>query len=245
MKYIPLNTGRQYVPGIYAIESECGKIYIGSAVKLRTRFMSHRRNLQTGKHDNSIIQNHFNKHGENSLSFRIIEYCEKDNLLLREQYYIDLLSPVFNIARIAGATYGLKPWLGRKHDDETKLRIKQTNLATFAKRPKKIKPIRLTKEENLLRFANMNKTPEGRKRCSDLHKGNTYWLGKKHKPETISNRMGALNGRARAVYCKELQKSFGTAREASKFLGLKRATVGQALRKGSKVLGKYVFQYAD
>lgn len=244
MHYIPLSEGRQYVPGIYCIESKCGKIYIGSAVSLRTRFMTHRYMLKGNRHDNPKLQNYVNKHGIDTLTFKVLELCPKENLLEREQYFIDTLNPFFNVLRIAGSTYGLRPWLGKKHSEETKEKISAANLLTYSKKPKKIKPIKLTYEENIDRIRNINKTPEGRQRCRELHLGNTHWLGKKHKPETIANRMGALNGRARSVYCLELDKTFGTAREACAFFGLSRSAVGTAIKRKHKVLSKYTVIYA-
>ena len=237
MNYKPISRGRQYVPGIYCIESSCGKVYIGSAVTLRTRFMTHRRAFEKGTHDNERLQNYYNKYGSSSLSFRVLEYCARESLIEREQYYIDSLNPFFNIARIAGATYGLKPWLGKKQSETTKAKIKAANLRAFSNKPKKEKPSRLTREQNIERFAAINKTPEGRKRCSDVNKGNTHWLGKKHKPETIANRIGALNGNSKKVYCKELDKTFNTCKDAYLYFGLSRSVVNGSIRKGWKIKG--------
>lgn len=244
MNYIPLSQGRQYVPGIYCIESSCGKAYIGSAVKLRMRFMSHRRAFEISKHDNARLQNYYNKYGSSSLSFRVLEYCSKEKLIEREQYYIDSLNPFFNIARIAGATYGLKPWLGKSHTEETKAKIKATNLETFSKRSKKEKPVKLTREQNNERISNLNRSPEGRKRCSNLHKGNTHWLGKKHKPETIANRMGALNGNSKKIYCSELNRTFDTGKDAAAHFGVGPAAITNAMRRGNKIKGQFTLAYA-
>lgn len=38
----------------------------------------------------------------------ILEYGDKNNVLIREQYYMDLLKPQYNIAEIAGSTLGYK-----------------------------------------------------------------------------------------------------------------------------------------
>lgn len=44
----------------------------------------------------------------------ILEYCERDQTLTRENYYLGLLKPEYNIA-----TDALAPMLGRKHTVET------------------------------------------------------------------------------------------------------------------------------
>jgi group I intron endonuclease len=245
MQYVPLTDGKQYVPGIYKIVSACGKIYVGSASNIKTRYMTHRRDLQVSRHDNARLQNYYNKYGAESLTFFVLELCQKEDLLEREQHYIDTLEPFFNISKTASGNFGFKFWLGKKHSPETKLKISLSNRETYAKKPKKEKPKKLTYEENIERISNINKSPEGRKRCSELHKGNTYWLGRKHKPETIAARMGAGNWRARRVYCKELDKYFDTLREANKFFGLSRSAACNAMRRKGKIQGKYTIEYAD
>jgi group I intron endonuclease len=206
--------------------------------------MTHRRALLLSKHDNSRIQNHFNKYGANSLAFKVVEFCDRELLIKREQYHIDQLQPFFNIAKTAGATYGLKPWLNKKHTEETRLKIKLTNLQTFAQKPKKEKPTRLTREQNNLRLAAINKTDAGRKRCSDLHKGNQYWLGKKHSKETIEARKGAKNPNSKKIYCIDLDRLFETGKEAAEYFGVGASAITNAMRRGNKIKGQYTLSYA-
>jgi group I intron endonuclease len=47
----------------------------------------------------------------------ILEYCESSLCISREQYYIDLLKPEYNICKIAGSR------LGTKQSEETKIKI--------------------------------------------------------------------------------------------------------------------------
>lgn len=244
MDFIALGECSQYVSGIYIIISGCGKVYVGSAVNLKTRYMTHRRALLINKHDNSRLQNYFNKYGSSSLTFKVIEFCDRGRLIEREQFYIDQLGPYFNIAKTAGATYGLKPWLNKKHSEETRLKIKLTNLHTFSQKPKKEKPIRLTREQNNLRLAAINKTDAGRKRCSELHKGNKYWLGKKHSRETIEARRGAKNPNSRKVFCLELSRVFETCKEAAIYFGVQASTISNSIKRGNKIERKYTLSYA-
>jgi group I intron endonuclease len=57
------------------------------------------------------------KYGYSSFKVYILEYCEKENLIQREQYYFDRLNPNYNICKTAGST------LGRKHSEETKEKL--------------------------------------------------------------------------------------------------------------------------
>lgn len=224
MRYIGIENSRQYVPGVYAIKSNCGKLYIGSAVQVKTRFMSHRKALQDNRHDNNRLQNYYNKYGPESLTFETLAVCPKDSLINVEQYYIDKLEPFFNICRIAGATYGLKPWLGRKHTEETKKRIKETNISTGLKK----KVLRWQKRSEKIRARML---------------GNKYWLGKKHKPETIANRKGALNPNSTVIYCKELGLKFDTVNDAAKYFGVGKSAICNSISRRSKIKRKYALSY--
>ncbi len=62
------------------------------------------------------------KFGYSKFSLLILEYCETDDLLKREQYYLDLLQPEYNILKIAGSR------LGAVHSEETKQKISEALL---------------------------------------------------------------------------------------------------------------------
>jgi len=75
--------------GIYKIENLVdGKIYVGSSIELIKRKSKHFYLLRKGIHDNIHLQNAYNKFGENSFVFIILEYCVVENLIDRENYYI-------------------------------------------------------------------------------------------------------------------------------------------------------------
>lgn len=48
------------------------------------------------------------KYGFSNFSLEIIEFCDTEELLKREQYYLDSLKPQYNIVEIAGSTLGYK-----------------------------------------------------------------------------------------------------------------------------------------
>lgn len=102
--------------GIYQITfNGCSKVYVGSAVNFRNRRAVHLCRLRSGKHCNKHLQSCFDKYGESSFMFTIIEsVTDKALLIEREQYYIDTIKPDINIAQFAGNT------LGFRHSDEYK-----------------------------------------------------------------------------------------------------------------------------
>ena len=85
------------ISGIY--QSKCSinnKIYVGSSKDIHERWKSHIRSLRANKHHNPYLQHTFNKYGLGVFIFEIIEECDKDNLITKEQYYLDLYN-LFNL----------------------------------------------------------------------------------------------------------------------------------------------------
>ena len=91
---------------IYNIKND--KLYVGSAVNLHQRRHAHFSLLKHNKHHSIYLQRAYNKYGEDSFFFEAIEFCEKEILIEREQYYIDTLNPDYNICRVAGNKLGVK-----------------------------------------------------------------------------------------------------------------------------------------
>lgn len=76
--------------GIYQIRcTRNGKIYIGSAVSIATRWGTHRRDLRRGLHANPHLQHAWNLHSEVSFEFTVLERVERARLLEAEQNWID------------------------------------------------------------------------------------------------------------------------------------------------------------
>jgi|ERR1035437_2369341 hypothetical protein len=95
--------------GIYKIINQINKdCYIGSSLDFNSRKSRHFRDLKDKKHHSIILQRAVEKYGINNFQFEIIENCEKEMLLEREQYYIDLINPKYNICKIAGSPLGTK-----------------------------------------------------------------------------------------------------------------------------------------
>lgn len=77
--------------GIYMILNTWNnKCYIGSSKNLRKRKYEHFNCLRKNKHHSQHLQSSYNKYGENSFVFIILEECEVENLIEREIFWINL-----------------------------------------------------------------------------------------------------------------------------------------------------------
>src|SRR3990167_2018703 len=95
--------------GIYKIlNTTNGKQYIGSAVNLNRRKRLHWNHLRNNCHDNSHLQQTWNKYGEAAFEFRVIGKCPPERLIELEQEVMNHLKPEYNIAKIAGSCLGTK-----------------------------------------------------------------------------------------------------------------------------------------
>lgn len=93
-----------------------GDFYIGSTQNLNKRYYTHLNHIRTNKNTCVKLIRAVNKYGEENFSFEIIEKCSVEDLLNREQYYLDFLNPKYNISKKAGSNLGIK------RTEETKLK---------------------------------------------------------------------------------------------------------------------------
>ena len=90
--------------GIYQIKCvPTGKIYIGSSVDIYRRWQDHRSSLNSSRrtHHSKYLQRAWIKYGAEQFEFSIVELCAKDDLVVREQHYIDTWQPAFNVSKSA------------------------------------------------------------------------------------------------------------------------------------------------
>jgi len=128
--------------GIYCIANTVdGKMYVGSAWNFRKRWNAHRRQLRMGVHHNLHLQRAWDLSGEQAFVFDVLELVESEQLIEREQFWIDFLKSCeegYNFAPTAGSRAGLKassetkermssaragkqgPMAGHHHSQETK-----------------------------------------------------------------------------------------------------------------------------
>ena len=184
--------------GIYSIKNTINnKIYVGQSVNLESRFTDHKSALRNNRHFNKHLQDSWNKYGEESFEFNIIEECEDQNLDEREQFYIakyDSMNPLFGYNRNSGGSTNkqlseeLKKHLssvlmGHYVSPETieKLRISHIgkHLSEVAKHKVSIASKgRTPSEETKRRISKANKgrtaSEETKRKLSEAHKGHKW-----------------------------------------------------------------------
>jgi predicted GIY-YIG superfamily endonuclease len=82
--------------GIYMISCN-QRSYIGSSKSLYDRLLEHRVKLINGYHSNDFMQKAFNKYGITKFKYKILEFCNPEERIKREKWYIDNLKPEFNL----------------------------------------------------------------------------------------------------------------------------------------------------
>jgi group I intron endonuclease len=141
--------------GIYQIINKADKkIYVGSAKAFSKRWRDHKKLLRKNKHYNRYLQNAWNKYGEDSFEFQILEITTEQLLLEKEQYYLDKFAAHvsrggYNMCEFAGRPLGRlitsetrkkiseslrgryggekNPFYGKKHSAETLQKIKENS----------------------------------------------------------------------------------------------------------------------
>jgi group I intron endonuclease len=171
--------------GIYKItHTESGRFYIGSAKNFKSRWNTHNQDLIKNKHHSRYLQAIYNKYGKDSIVYEVIENCEVNELITREQYYLDTLMPDLNMVKTAGNC------LGHKHSEETKR--KQSERQTG----KKVKFSEQALANIREGIKNRIISDEGKKRMAES--ASKRMKGSKQKPETIAKVVAFHTGRKRS-----------------------------------------------
>ena len=208
--------------GIYKITNIINnKVYIGSAFNLHNRIYIHCYLLRRNEHHNPHLQSAWNKYSESSFEFNVIEICNRDDLLTREQFWLDEYKSYdnkygYNICKIAGNTSG------RRFSEETKQKMRESRLGSKASEEAKIKMSKSRTGERNGMYGK-NHTEESKKKMSENRKDTSgeknHFYGKHHSEETKEKlRKNAIEKKLRPnarlsekdvfeIKCRILQKS--------------------------------------
>lgn len=116
---------------IYCIRNTANeKRYIGSAKDFSRRKYEHLKQLKNGTHGNRHLLRAWRTYGSGQFQFYVVEYVnDVTKLIPREQYWIDVMQPEYNICKYAGSR------LGMQHGEETRRIIGEASIARWKSRP--------------------------------------------------------------------------------------------------------------
>lgn len=102
-----MQRSKEIICGIYKIKNIVNnKFYIGSSKNINGRWYNHTSDLKRNEHHSAHLQRAWNKYGAENFQLEIVEQCNEYDLLVREQYYMDLWNPLdinigYNVAKEA------------------------------------------------------------------------------------------------------------------------------------------------
>lgn len=136
-KIIVINDRNEiYMTGVYKLFhiAQPEIFYIGSCKSVRDkrsrtgfsrRFSGHYNFARLGKHRNKNIQALVNRLGTDGLRMQILEICDPEFSVIREQSFIDLLKPPLNICPCAANSSGFR------HSEETRRLLREKKRERF------------------------------------------------------------------------------------------------------------------
>lgn len=94
--------------GVYALICKVNnKFYVGSSINLTNRLLDYMQPAYLAQLVKRPILKALRKYGANNWIFIVLETCQASVVLEREQYWLDLLEPEYNLSPSAGSTLGI------------------------------------------------------------------------------------------------------------------------------------------
>ena len=206
---------------------------MGSAVSLSKRFSvyySTKSVKEVLSRSRSKILSALLKYDYSAFRLEILEYCEPSQTIIREQYYLDLLKPEYNILRIASSS------LGNILSEETKLKISDSLKGRCLSDEVKEK-MSISRTGKIFSVETKNK-------LSELRKGKSSpFLGKTHSEET-RKKMSERIGSKIEVFNKDTLETniYPSNIKAAEALACSEYTIRYYLKHNKPYKGKYLFK---
>jgi len=84
------------------------KKYVGSSCDLYGRFSAYYSIANLVKYNTTMINRALLKYGYSAFSLHILEYCDEDVLIQKQQYYLYLIKPEYNLLKVTDSSLGWK-----------------------------------------------------------------------------------------------------------------------------------------
>ena len=218
-----------------------GKRYVGSAQDLNRRLLMYYSFNRISKDLTMLIHRALLKYGYSSFSLTILECCDLKDLLAREQHYIDILQPEYNICLTAGST------LGKLHNEAARSKISTTKKGTGMGEANSMHG-KLHTEEARIKMA---EAKLGIKLTEEtIEKLRAAATGKKFTDEHRAKLSASkLNSKKLSVLDLQtgVETPYASINEASRELGLLSDSIRANLRSKNKkpYKGRYIFKIID
>lgn len=207
MKITEIKRSQLLINGVYMIRNIVNNhFYIGNSSSkyyIYNRLINHRKDLLKGTHYNKYLQNDFDEYGKNSFEISILEKCEPNQCVVREQYWIELLTPVYNVVVKAGSSGSL----GREVSQETRNKISEANKLYWSNPDNKSK----------MKKAFQNRTYSGKPR-----KRPVYTKPKVYTEEGLASLKKANSVKVKNMITGEV---YSSVKQASEILGVNYTTL--------------------
>ena len=197
--------------------------YVGSGLDLSKRIGDYYKKRELNRNPRPIHAALL-KYGYENFKLEILEYCKADELVVREQYYLDLIKPEYNILTNA---YSL---LGYKHSPE--------NIAKF-----KLKKIS-QEHKDILSLTHLGKVVSQETRDKLSLATTNYKKNNLLSSEALANIKAKTTERegvpVSLLNTQNNEKiNFPTLTQAGEYLGVKRQAIRNAINRGSLIKGLY------
>jgi len=214
-----------------------GKKYIGSSVNLHKRFLQYYNTNHLLTYSNMNVCDALLKYGYSNFSLFIIEYCEPQNCLVREQYYLDTLLPEYNILQKAGSS------LGYKHTDEAKALISAANKGKV-RTPEQIANFVASVTGRESPMTGKMHSESTRKKMSEAKQGKNHPMFGKLRTEKVGSPPVKIE--VKDIFTNDI-KVYESISTAGAALGIKQSTISIYLSRNQKspYKGRFVFTKID
>jgi len=240
--------------GIYRIKNIINNnCYYGSSKNINKRWNRHKNELNKNKHHNVILQRAWNKYGENNFIFEIMEECAIDELLIKEQNYLNS-DPIYNIGLKSSGGDNITNNPNRK-DIVDKIKksvidrykkLSKEEILQICSKPKDKNPN--WKGGKSVKYCDCGKeiSPNNKTciKCKNQYGENNPFFNKKHSDNTKNKirekRIGKYHGKQNLKFSIE-GKIYNSLSEASKDLNIPITTIRWRIKSNNKKFYEYKY----